>query len=122
MYMAQVLRRPLALKERKHRLRPTTRPPPLTPSSGSSDVDARLYYVVFASLPLIVFAAPPDHPLGTVDEQQIARNVQALKNRLRGRGGARVAGRGGGTRGDTGSGRDSHPNSECVPFFQSLIS
>src|SRR5882762_3018454 len=50
-----------------------------------------------------------------MDEQQIARNVQALKNRLRGRGGARAAGRGR-ARGDPGSGRDSHPNSEYVPL------
>lgn len=84
-------------EDRKHRLRPAARPPPLTPSPGSSDVDA----------------PPPEHHLGTVDEQQIARNVQALKNRLRGRGGARTAGRGGSrTRGDTGSGRDSHTNSD----------
>ncbi|KAH9001494.1 P-loop containing nucleoside triphosphate hydrolase protein [Lactarius akahatsu] len=83
-------------EDRKHRLRPAARPPPLTPSPGSSDVDA----------------PPPEHHLGTVDEQQIARNVQALKNRLRGRGGARTAGRGGRTRGDTGSGRDSHTNSD----------
>ncbi|KAH9079181.1 P-loop containing nucleoside triphosphate hydrolase protein [Lactarius deliciosus] len=83
-------------EDRKHRLRPAARPPPLTPSPGSSDVDA----------------PPPEHHLGTVDEQQIARNVQALKNRLRGRGGTRTAGRGGRTRGDTGSGRDSHTNSD----------
>jgi len=54
-----------------------------------------------------------------VDEQQIARNVQALKNRLRGRGGARAAGRGR-ARGEPGSGRDSHPNSEyafALRFF-----
>lgn len=51
-----------------------------------------------------------------MDEQQIARNVQALKNRLRGRGGARGAAGRGGARGDPGSGRDSHPNSECVPL------
>ena len=69
----------------------------------------------------MVFIAPPEHHLGTVDEQQIARNVQALKNRLRGRGGARTAGRGGRTRGDPGSGRDSHTNSECVTFFKPFV-
>ena len=46
----------------------------------------------------------------TIDEEQIARNVQALKNRLRGRGGR--AGRRGPGRGETGSGRDSLPTSE----------
>ena len=50
-----------------------------------------------------------------MDEQQIARNVQALKNRLRGRGGTRAVGRGR-ARGDLGSGRDSHPNSEYDPL------
>ena len=50
-----------------------------------------------------------------MDEQQIARNVHALKNRLRGRGGARAAGRGR-ARGDPGSGRDSHANSEYDPL------
>jgi len=49
-----------------------------------------------------------------MDEQKIARNVQALKNRLRGRGGRRVSGRGGFQRFDSGSGRDSHPGSESV--------
>lgn len=48
----------------------------------------------------------------TMDEQKIARNVQALKTRLRGRGGRRVSGRGGGLRFDSGSGRDSHPGSD----------
>ncbi|KAI0282196.1 P-loop containing nucleoside triphosphate hydrolase protein [Russula aff. rugulosa BPL654] len=83
-----------AAEDRKSRLRPTARPP-TTPSPSSSDVDA---------------PSAESHP-GTVDEQQIARNVEALKNRLRGRGGARAAGRGR-ARGDPGSGRDSHPNSE----------
>lgn len=45
-----------------------------------------------------------------MDEEQIARNVQALKNRLRGRG-ARGGRRGSG-RSDIGSGRDSLPGSE----------
>lgn len=44
-----------------------------------------------------------------MDEEQIARNVQALKNRLRGRGGR--AGRRGLGRAEAG-GRDSHPGSE----------
>ena len=44
------------------------------------------------------------------DEEQIARNVQALKNRLRGRGGQ--AGRRGRGRTDVGSGRESVPGSE----------
>ncbi|KAI0721641.1 signal recognition particle binding protein [Cerioporus squamosus] len=44
------------------------------------------------------------------DEEQIARNVQALKNRLRGRGGQ--AGRRGRGRAEVGSGRDSLPGSD----------
>ncbi|TFK29772.1 signal recognition particle binding protein [Coprinopsis marcescibilis] len=52
---------------------------------------------------------PSMNPDASQDEQQIARNVEALKNRLRGRGGRR-GGRGG--RSDVGSGRDSHPNSD----------
>lgn len=52
-----------------------------------------------------------------MDEQKIARNVQALKTRLRGRGGRRVSGRGGSLRFDSGSGRDSHPGSESVSIF-----
>lgn len=63
--------------------------------------------------------SPPSDDLSTVpsessiavqDEQQIARNVQALKNRLRGRGG-RKGGRGA-ARVDSGSGRDSVPASD----------
>ncbi|KAH9981519.1 P-loop containing nucleoside triphosphate hydrolase protein [Lactifluus volemus] len=80
-----------AAEDRKSRLRPAARSPPLTSSPGSS--------------------APADSHPGTVDEQQIARNVQALKNRLRGRGGSRSAGRGR-ARGDPGSGRDSQANSD----------
>jgi len=45
-----------------------------------------------------------------LDEEKIARNVQALKNRLRGRGGVRRAS--GRLRVDSGSGRDSHPGSD----------
>lgn len=52
-----------------------------------------------------------------MDEQKIAQNVQALKTRLRGRGGRRVSGRGGSLRFDSGSGRDSHPGSESVSFL-----
>ncbi|KAJ2931333.1 hypothetical protein H1R20_g5688, partial [Candolleomyces eurysporus] len=51
---------------------------------------------------------PSINPDTSHDEQQIARNVQALKNRLRGRG--RQRGRIG--RLDPSSGRDSHPNSD----------
>lgn len=52
-----------------------------------------------------------------MDGQKIAQNVQALKTRLRGRGGRRVSGRGGALRFDSGSGRDSHPGSESVSHF-----
>ncbi|KZT11431.1 signal recognition particle binding protein [Laetiporus sulphureus 93-53] len=67
----------------------------------------------------VIEPSPPSDDLSTVpsqsgsttiDEEQIARNVQALKNRLRGRGG-RVGRRGGG-RSDAGSGHESHPGSE----------
>ncbi|KZT69028.1 signal recognition particle binding protein [Daedalea quercina L-15889] len=68
--------------------------------------------------PTIDPSPPSDDPSTTplhsseasVDEQQITRNVQALKNRLRGRGG-RMGKRGSG-RADVGSGRDSHPGSD----------
>ncbi|EJF65737.1 signal recognition particle binding protein [Dichomitus squalens LYAD-421 SS1] len=62
---------------------------------------------------------PPSDDVDTVpavsnadvqDEEQIARNVQALKNRLRGRGGQ--AGRRGRSRTDVGSGRESVPGSD----------
>ncbi|KAH9997500.1 SRP54-type protein [Russula vinacea] len=79
-----------AAEDRKYRLRPTARLPPTTSSPGSSDIDTRR-----------ILASAESHP-GTVDEQQIARNVQALKNRLRGRGGTRAAGRGR-ARGDPGA-------------------
>lgn len=49
-----------------------------------------------------------------MDQQKIAQNVQALKTRLRGRGGRRINGRGGTLRFDSGSGMDSHPGSESV--------
>jgi hypothetical protein len=65
--------------------------------------------------------APAESHPGTVDEQHIARNVQVLKNRLRGRGKARAAGRGR-VRGDPGSGRDSHPNSEYAHLLKVLFS
>ncbi|KAJ7273230.1 signal recognition particle binding protein [Mycena rebaudengoi] len=85
-----------AAQDRKSRLRPVGRPPvedtTTTPPSEDSE-----------TLP----TQSPDVPQ---DEQQIARNVQALKNRLRGRGGKR-GGRGGG-RADAGSGRDSVPGSD----------
>ncbi|KAI1796002.1 signal recognition particle binding protein [Ganoderma leucocontextum] len=62
---------------------------------------------------------PPSEDMDTVpavsnsevhDEQQIARNVQALKNRLRGRGGQ--TGRRGRGRAEVGSGRESLPGSD----------
>ncbi|KAI0374755.1 P-loop containing nucleoside triphosphate hydrolase protein [Pilatotrama ljubarskyi] len=67
----------------------------------------------------MVEVTPPSEEISTLpsqsndnvlDEEQIARNVQALKNRLRGRGGQPVRrGRG---RSDAGSGRDSLPASD----------
>ncbi|KAH9854099.1 signal recognition particle binding protein [Lenzites betulinus] len=53
---------------------------------------------------------PSQSSSDVLDEEQIARNVQALKNRLRGRGGQPTRrGRG---RADIGSGRDSVPGSD----------
>ncbi|KAL0565357.1 hypothetical protein V5O48_016668 [Marasmius crinis-equi] len=83
-----------AALERHQRLRSANRHQPVVDSTPPSDD------------PDIVSSDTPQ------DEQQIARNVQALKNRLRGRGGRR-GGRGGGrTFSDTGSGRDSAPTSD----------
>ncbi|KDQ60640.1 hypothetical protein JAAARDRAFT_31604 [Jaapia argillacea MUCL 33604] len=70
-----------AAQERKSRLRPmaprVVADEPSTPPSEDQDT------------------APSQSASETVDEQQISRNVQALKNRLRGRGGKRL-GRGSG--------------------------
>ncbi|KAI0053826.1 P-loop containing nucleoside triphosphate hydrolase protein [Auriscalpium vulgare] len=83
-----------AAADRKARLRSVPRIAIDSESPGSSDVDT----------------APTESPNMAQDEQQIARNVQALKNRLRGRGGRR-GGRGM-ARTDSGSGRESYPNSD----------
>ncbi|KAJ6606528.1 signal recognition particle binding protein [Mycena vulgaris] len=83
-----------AAQDRKSRLRPVVRPPVEDSSPPSEDLE---------TLPTQSSDAPQD-------EQQIARNVQALKNRLRGRGGKR--GSKGGRRSDAGSGRDSVPGSD----------
>ncbi|KAG7086592.1 hypothetical protein E1B28_002537 [Marasmius oreades] len=82
-----------AAQERQQRLRNVNRTQPIINSTPPSDD------------PDIVSSDTPQ------DEQTIARNVQALKNRLRGRGGRR-GGRGGRTVSDTGSGRDSTPTSD----------
>ncbi|KAI6043069.1 SRP54-type protein [Pisolithus marmoratus] len=60
-----------AAQERKSRFRPQARPNQVEPESLSDDDST----------------APTESPDVTQDEQQIARNVQALKNRLRVRGG-----------------------------------
>ncbi|KAF9262120.1 signal recognition particle binding protein [Marasmius fiardii PR-910] len=92
-----------AAQERQQRLRSTPRQQqPVSPPTPPSDD------------PDILSSDSPQ------DEQQIARNVQALKNRLRGRGGRRGGGGGGRSGGggrtvpysDTGSGRDSAPTSD----------
>ncbi|KAJ6488614.1 signal recognition particle binding protein [Mycena vitilis] len=83
-----------AAQDRKSRLRPVVRPPVEDANPSSEELE---------TLPTQSSDAPQD-------EQQIARNVQALKNRLRGRGGKR-GGRGIG-RTDSGSGRDSVPTSD----------
>lgn len=55
------------------------------------------------------------------DEQQIARNIEALKSRLRGRG-RRRGGRGGRQVTMEGwGGRDSQSNSECAQFIYAFL-
>lgn len=68
--------------------------------------------LIFFSVQLgLILQAPSITTDALQDEQQIARNVQALKNRLRGRGGRR-GGRGGRT--GAASEKESHPNSEYI--------
>ncbi|KAK7440197.1 hypothetical protein VKT23_017139 [Stygiomarasmius scandens] len=87
-----------AAKERRARLGvPTQRPVSSITDTPPSEDD-------HSTIP----SQSPDVPQ---DEQQIARNVQALKDRLRGRGGRR-GGRGGGRASDAGSGRESVPTSD----------
>ncbi|KAI5124344.1 hypothetical protein M0805_008951 [Coniferiporia weirii] len=79
-----------AIQDRKFKVRPAPRiEPPITPPSDDASTE-----------PAIQSDAP-------VDEEQIALNVQALKNRLRGKGRRRGVGRV-----DSGSGRDSLPASD----------
>ncbi|PCH38272.1 signal recognition particle binding protein [Wolfiporia cocos MD-104 SS10] len=82
-----------ATQDRRSRAKPAIRPAaePSPPSDDSSTIPSQSNAVA-------------------VDEQQIARNVEALRNRLRGRGGR--TGRRGPARGDTSSGRDSGPPSD----------
>ncbi|KAK2467045.1 hypothetical protein APHAL10511_001303 [Amanita phalloides] len=81
-----------AAQDRKTRLRAPQRAPIETPSPSSDDQSTE----------------PTLNPDLPGDEQQIARKVEALKNRLRGQG--RRRGRGG--RAEAGNGRDSIPNSD----------
>ncbi|RDB21328.1 Signal recognition particle receptor subunit alpha [Hypsizygus marmoreus] len=80
-------------KDRKLRVRNTVRPLPEEPTPPSDDQST----------------APSLSSDAANDEQQIARSVQALKNRLRGRGGRR-GGRGG--RVESGAGRESVPTAD----------
>ncbi|KAI0957642.1 hypothetical protein AcW1_005967 [Taiwanofungus camphoratus] len=82
---------------------------------AAQDQRARLSHPVRS----VVDPSPPSDDMSTIpsqsstvtlDEERIARNVQALKNRLRGRGGR--SGRRGPGRADAGSGRDSVPGSD----------
>lgn len=50
------------------------------------------------------------------DEEQISRNVQALKNRLRGKGRRR-----GMARLESGSGRDSHASEYMISFTETIF-
>ena len=63
---------------------------------------------------LVSALVPANDSETPLDEQQIARNVVALKSRLRGRGGRR-GGRGG--RIDLPSGKENAAESECVRFL-----
>ncbi|KAJ7197188.1 signal recognition particle binding protein, partial [Mycena pura] len=83
-----------AAQDRKSRLRPVVRAPVEDSSPPSEDSE---------TLPTEQSDAP-------LDEQQIARNVQALKNRLRGRVGKRPGKALGRT--DAANGRDSVPGSD----------
>ncbi|TFK54831.1 signal recognition particle binding protein [Heliocybe sulcata] len=85
-----------AAQERRSRMRPAvSRPVAAELSSPPSDDQSTV---------------PSQSVSESMDEQHISRNVQALKNRLRGRGGRR-GGRGLG-RVESGSGRESLPNSD----------
>lgn len=78
---------------------------PITPPSeeGSTGLQP-LAYLCTCLTPSTEPTISSDAPL---DEEQISRNVQALKNRLRGKGKRR-----GIARIDSGSGKDSHNASE----------
>ncbi|EPQ58074.1 P-loop containing nucleoside triphosphate hydrolase protein [Gloeophyllum trabeum ATCC 11539] len=85
-----------AAQERRSRIRPpVSRPVATELSTPPSDDQSTI---------------PSQTASDYLDEQQISRNVHALKSRLRGRGGRR-GGRGLG-RVESGSGRESHPNSD----------
>ncbi|KAH7889911.1 SRP54-type protein [Phlebopus sp. FC_14] len=83
-----------AAQERKSRFRPVQQTDHINPSPPSDDLSTE----------------PSESSVAPQDEQQISRNVQALKNRLRGRG-ARRGGRGM-ARVESGGGRDSLPTSD----------
>ncbi|KIP09560.1 hypothetical protein PHLGIDRAFT_311154 [Phlebiopsis gigantea 11061_1 CR5-6] len=87
-----------AAQDRKFRLKPSASVHTPAEASPPSDDQSTI---------------PSQSNAATVDEEQIARNVQALKNRLRGKGaisgGARKGPRGGG---GAGSGLDSVPGSD----------
>jgi len=66
---------------------------------------------------------PSVHPDAPKDGQEIARNAEIFKSRLRGRGGSRQRGRGARQVSvpiDRKAGRDSQSNSECV-FLSSFL-
>lgn len=82
-----------------------------TPNPPTDDLSTCAFlFAPFLSADCIWLTVPSESPDVPQDEQQIARNVQALKDRLRGRGGRR-GGRGV-SRVESGSGRDDVPASE----------
>ena len=93
-------------------MRSTARPQPesISPPSDDAETGRAIFLNILTPNQCIFITAPTISSDTPTDEQQIARNVQALKSRLRGRGGRR-GGRGGG-RVETGSGRESNAESE----------
>ncbi|KAF7800328.1 hypothetical protein EIP86_011578 [Pleurotus ostreatoroseus] len=100
-----------AAQDRKSRLKQIPyEPADITPPSDDASTSQSTAMSVLHDVILTSVLVPSQSGTTTIDEEQIARNVQALKNRLRGRGGR--AGRRGPGRGETGSGRDSLPTSD----------
>ena len=88
----------------------------VTPPEEDINIGELLHIGFFLPVMSNDSTVPSQSSDNVLDEEQIARNVQALKNRLRGRGGP--PGRRGRGRADVGNGRDSLPGSEYVVFIR----